>query len=47
VHDGDGEVVRALLDAGADLDAENNYAASHRSLASRVANYDLMRFFRA
>ena len=30
-----------------DPDAENNYGASPRSLASKVANYDLMRFFRA
>jgi ankyrin repeat protein len=47
VHDGDGEVVRVLLDAGADPDAENNYGASPRSLASKVANFDLMRFFGA
>jgi ankyrin repeat protein len=47
VRDGDGDVVRALLAAGADPDAENNYGASPRSLASKVANYDLMRFFRA
>ena len=47
VRDGDGKVVRALLAAGADPDAENNYGASPRSLASKVANYDLMRFFRA
>ena len=47
VRDMDGEVVRVLLDAGADPDAENNYGVSARSLASKVANYDLMRFFRA
>ena len=46
VRDGAGEVVRALVAAGADPDAENNYGASPRSLASTVANYDLMRFFR-
>jgi ankyrin repeat protein len=47
VRDGDGEVVRTLLAAGADPDAVNNYGASPRGLASTVANYDLMRFFRA
>jgi hypothetical protein len=47
VRDGDGAVVRALLAAGADPNAENNYGASPRSLASTVANYDLMRFLRA
>jgi uncharacterized protein len=47
VRDGDGEAVRVLLAAGADPEAENNYGASPRSLASEVANYDLMRFFRA
>jgi ankyrin repeat protein len=41
-----GEVVRVLLDAGADPDAENNYGTSARSLASKVTNFDLMRFFR-
>jgi ankyrin repeat protein len=46
VRDGDGEVVRVLLDAGADPDAENNSGMSPRGLASKVANYDLMRFFR-
>jgi ankyrin repeat protein len=46
-RDGDGEVVRALLDAGADPDVENNYGASPGSLASKVANYDLIRFFQA
>lgn len=47
VRSGDGEVVRVLLDAGADPNAENNYGVSARGLASKVANYDLMRFFRA
>jgi ankyrin repeat protein len=45
--DRDGQVVRVLLDAGADPDAENNYGTSARGLASKVANYDLMQFFRA
>ena len=47
VRSGGGEVVRVLLDAGADPDAENNYGVSARGLASKVGNYDLMRFFRA
>jgi uncharacterized protein len=47
MRDTDGHVVRVLLDAGADPDAENNYGASPRSLASKVANYDLMRIFQA
>src|ERR1700733_5797126 len=34
VRDGDGEVVRVLLDAG----AENNYGTSARGLASKVAS---------
>jgi ankyrin repeat protein len=47
VRDRDGAVVRALLDAGADPDVENNYGVSARGLAETVANFDLMRFFRA
>jgi uncharacterized protein len=45
VRDADGAAVRVLLDAGADPDIENNYGVSARSLAAKVANYDLMRFF--
>ena len=47
VRETDGEVVRILLNAGADPDAQNNYGVSPRGLASKVANCDLMRFFRA
>jgi ankyrin repeat protein len=46
VRDRDGEVIHVLLDAGADPDVENNYGVSPRGLATKVANYDLMRFFR-
>ena len=46
VRDLPGDVVRVLLDAGADPDAENNTGVSPRSLARRVSNFDLMRFFR-
>lgn len=47
VRDTDGEVVRVLLGAGSDPDAENSFGVSPRGLASKVANYDLMRFFRS
>ena len=46
VMDEGGDVVSVLLDAGADPDAENNTGVSPRSLAERVSNFDLMRFFR-
>jgi ankyrin repeat protein len=46
VRGAESAVVRVLLDAGADPDAENNYGVSARGLASKVVNYDLMRFFR-
>lgn len=45
VRDGDGTVVHVLLEAGADPDAENNHGTSPRSLAAKVANYNLKRFF--
>lgn len=44
VHDGEGQVVRVLLDAGADPDRKNVSDTSPRDLAEKVANYDLMRF---
>ena len=45
-RDGDGEVVRVLLAAGANPDLENYSGISPRSLAEGVTNFDLMRFFR-
>jgi uncharacterized protein len=45
VRDGDGEVVRVLLDAGSDPHAQNSYGVSPRGLASKVTNYNLVRFF--
>jgi ankyrin repeat protein len=46
VRDTEGAIVHVLLESGSDPDAENESAVSPRALASRVANYDLMRFFR-
>ena len=43
--DAEGDVVRVLLAAGADPDLENYSGISPRSLAERVTNFDLMRFF--
>lgn len=45
VRDGEGQVVRVLLDAGADPDRKNLSDISPRDLAEKVANYDLARFF--
>lgn len=45
VRDGEGDVVRVLLQAGASPDAKNATGISPRDLVSRVANYDLGRFF--
>jgi ankyrin repeat protein len=45
VKDGDGQIVRTLLAAGASPDVKNNHGVSPRELAAKVANYDLMRFF--
>jgi ankyrin repeat protein len=46
VRDSEGDAVRILLDAGADPDAANDAGVSPRSLAERVSNFDLLRFFR-
>jgi ankyrin repeat protein len=45
-NDDDHGVIGLLLDAGADVDAENNYGVSPRSLAELVSNFDLKRFLR-
>lgn len=45
VRDGNGEVVKVLLAAGASPDLKNASGISPRDLADRVANYDLNRFF--
>lgn len=44
VRDGEGRVVRVLLNAGADPDRKNHSDISPRDLAQSVANHDLMRF---
>ena len=43
VGNGDGEVVRVLLAAGASPDAVNASRVSPRDLAARVANFDVAR----
>ncbi|MBO1739535.1 ankyrin repeat domain-containing protein [Leifsonia sp. TF02-11] len=42
---GDGRIIEALLERGADPDHRNAAGNSPRTLAARVANYDLQRFF--
>jgi uncharacterized protein len=42
---GRGETVRALLDHGANPDLANKSGVSARALASRIANYDISRYF--
>jgi uncharacterized protein len=46
VGDGDGSLIELLLKNGADPDLENHTGVSPRSLAARVSNFDLNRFFR-
>lgn len=40
---GEGAVIRLLLEAGADSDRVNAHGASPRTLADRIANYDVAR----
>jgi len=42
---GDGSVIRVLLEAGADPRKANHRGVSPMELASRIANYDLKAFF--
>jgi len=42
---GRGEVIRVLLENGADPDAENGSGISPRRLAERIANCDVLQFF--
>ena len=42
---GRGEVIRALLEHGADPDLQNNYGATPRTAASSIANYDVATHF--
>ena len=46
IDDDDHGVVNILLNAGADVDAENTAGVSPRSLAERVSNRDLMKYLR-
>jgi uncharacterized protein len=41
----DGATIVALLDAGADPHAENNYGNSPQATAEKIANYDVARYF--
>ena len=42
---GEGSVILALLEAGADADKKNHHDVSPRSLAEMIANYDVKTFF--
>ena len=42
---GRGELIRLLLARGADPDSANAAGATPRELASRIANYDVAKFF--
>lgn len=42
---GDGGIISALIDSGADPHLENNYGASPKSLAESIDNYDAKRYF--
>jgi uncharacterized protein len=42
---GRGEMIKLLLERGADPDAVNNYGKTPRELAHMIANYDVKQFF--
>jgi ankyrin repeat protein len=44
---GEGTVIRFLLEAGADPDRDNGHGVSPRALAGRVANYDVAAYLPA
>jgi uncharacterized protein len=44
-YTGEGSVVMALLEAGADPEKRNFHGVSPRSLANTIANYDVRKFF--
>ena len=42
---GDGEIIRLLLDSGADPERENNHGISPFALAESIAYYDVRKFY--
>ena len=42
---GDGEVIKILLKAGANPNLQNNAGVSPKTLAQRIGNYDVSKFF--
>ncbi len=43
---GQGEVINALLEAGADADKKNDHGISPRDLANKIANYNIAKFLK-